>query len=454
MGSFRICRSLREGCCSFTAYKRGFKQETFHHNKEVMKLLWFCTKVDRLFMYRTRARLYFVVYCFPQEGFGALPSGNCLHGYSGEKKEYMEPASDNTPKQRLIPPVSLDGSGRVTSPICIWCLKQIPPSRTHLFPECLGGGFFTHLSCVGCNNYLGHSVESKVLRNVFLTQGIEKLELATSREAFRHARIWDQETGLEMKIGTQGGVSPIPKPIGEADNKFVGTPEERASYFAKRAQRRNPEIDVTPLENFFKEGKTGLFSFDGYKYSTTEHPEAMAELRIEDLTRDPAPALVFKIVYEFLAMLNFLEHPIIGPILDSYIKRHDSESKAPFNIHDSISDFVVSNTDVCFRTCENLREIPFKRFHHAMLRVTPSGVLWCEVGLFTHIQSWFLLTKIGSHDSKILSLLDKAFVFPFKSSEIVIIPFPSVEKREYYDWVNVKLDFKVSELNRAGIRIP
>ncbi len=354
--------------------------------------------------------------------------------------------------QGPIPSVYVDKKGRVISSVCTWCLQQTEPSRSHLFADFLGGRFVTYISCKTCNNFLGHNVEWKALRNAFLTQAVEKLGLSDSRGAYRHAKVWDQETGLEMWHNEHGGVSPIPKPI--AANKFVGTPEDRASYFTKRAKKRNPEIDVTPLEEFFRQGKTGRFSLDGYTYSTIEHPEAMVETRIEGLTRDPSSGLVFKIAYEFMAMLNLLKHSTIGPTLQSFVKRDELKPTQPFEISNSVSDYVVSNTDVCFRSYRHLIEVPFERYHHTMLRVTPGRMLWCEVGFFTQIQSWFLLGRIESCNSNLLTLLDRAFVFPIDDSGLDIFSFPNLLRREYYCWVNEKLDLRVSELNSMGIPIP
>ncbi len=99
------------------------------------------------------------------------------------------------------------------SDLCIWCLQKEKLTKSHLIPDSLGSNFYTFTSCEKCNSYLGREIESKTKNNAFISSALSKLRLATKKEAYRHSRKFDTETGAEMHI-TDEGVSRIaPKKI-------------------------------------------------------------------------------------------------------------------------------------------------------------------------------------------------------------------------------------------------
>jgi len=338
---------------------------------------------------------------------------------------------------------------------CVWCDREGEMSRSHVIPERIGGRFVTYTTCASCNNYLGTKVESECLKNVYVTAALVKSGGEERRTAYRQGRVRDADNGRELRINKDGRVEVIPKP--EGDNGFVDSKEGRVKYFLKRFKKKHPGKDVTPLEEFFETDVGGNFTFHGGTYTTTNYPAGMTKVKIGPFTRDIPPTFVFKVNYEFLSAMGLLSDSWVQERLRQYFSVNLGSTSKRISFNNSLASVVFSNTVFSFREFESKEDIPFKRHHYFILRLTPQQVLYTELTLFGQLKSLFLLGKWkpSSPDDPLMELLDLVNVMPFDDPDpLYITPFPHLEHKKRLKEQDMFLNLQWSQLiNHPGSRL-
>jgi len=334
---------------------------------------------------------------------------------------------DNRP---LAPRIFYRGKTPI-SERCVWCDREGEMSRSHVIPERIGGRFVTYTTCGFCNHYLGTKVESECLKNVYITAALVKAGGEERKTAYRKGQIRDEDNGRELRINKDGRLDVVPKP--ESDKGFAGSKEDRAKYFLKRFKKKHPGKDATSLEEFFESGVDGSFTFHDETYSTTNYPARMAKVKIGPFTRDPNPTFVFKVSYEFLSAMGLLSDSWVQEHLRQYYSVSPGSSSGRILFDDSLTSVVLSNTAFSFRQFDSKEDMPFKRQHYFVLRLTSQQVLYTELTLFGQLKSLFLLGKWepSSQDDPLMVLLDLVNVMPFDDPDpLFLTPFPNLELKE------------------------
>lgn len=318
-------------------------------------------------------------------------------------------------------------------------------SNSHLIPEVLGGKFQFRISCKECNEQLGHKYESKVKKNAFLAAAISKLGIKSAKEAYRHAKIIDDETGFLMKLDA-GQVTPKPKELSKG--KFMGSRKDQKLYHVSRFKKKHPDVDTTPLEKFFDDPQNKSFRFHGHTYRIEEYSSKEITVRIEGLTQEIVPELVFKILYEFLSLNGFLSHPVIGPKMREYVTLGKVNEKTTVVIKPDVARVILGNIYNTFSWYKKLEEIPFKDHHYFIFRMTRKGILYCELVLFGQIRNFFIIGQWSPSDDEIFSVLGRAFIFPMSGGIFGPIVYENVSRKAHITWADAAVDIRTWELEQ------
>lgn len=292
---------------------------------------------------------------------------------------------------------------------CIWCGNIQPLTDSHLFPEVIGGAFAPKVSCEACNSYLGRTFEASIKRNAFLTAAIAKLGLQSKREAFRFARKKDELTGADIHLTADGFAKPIPRPHGK--NGFIGTPDDTKAFALRHFSKLRPNWSIGPLEEFYDDpGRTSL-TRAGITFSKQTFEGGPGEIRLDGLMRDPDPRLIFKIVYEFITVLQLRGVPVIEEALKDLVTIHEERSDERISISSAVNWRTISNTSNCFHQYRQLEEVPFRPVHYVIFRLSRNLNLYIEVTFFNMVRSFFILGKLQRFEDLIMPLVDTAIVF-------------------------------------------
>lgn len=354
----------------------------------------------------------------------------------------------DAPERKLPRPRFGEIGDQIVADRCVWCGESGKMSRSHLFPRMTGARFAPRITCSECNKHLGAIADKEAKKNAFLTAALVKLGIQGRREAYRHAKKFDEELDLEMHITKNGPVKPVKKVEG---NRVIGTPQELKEHMVRQFKKKRPNWPVDEIEKFYDDDKANTLKYAGMKLTKQHFDGGVHEIRIGKLARDPHPYLVFKIVYEYLAMCGMLDHSSVREMLERFVTVDGSmpDQKIVFNESELVPR-VYSNTQWAFRKARQLEEIAFTDYHSVMIGLSTHRVLHMDVVFFGVIRSTFILGRLSGFDSIILPATDCVLVDNFDSS-FEVLRFPNVS---YVDGViasNMSADQRCWELEQAGL---
>lgn len=361
---------------------------------------------------------------------------------SWEEREELELEMENNS-------VSIVADGQtLKSDRCIWCGSTIQLSRSHVFPESIGGKFQPTTTCTDCNNYFGRTVEADLKKNAMFVAAIATFGLATKKEAFRHAHISDPETNHRFKIDDDGFATVVPRKL--KDTSFIGTQEEVKEYFLAWIRKNRPNWPPEPLIQYIEGGSTVPFRYACEVFVNRPFRSEKAILTITNLSRELDPNFLFKISFE---LLNYLFFPKIAALnhylrgfyamnLDSSHRIQFDESMAEKVIINTTSQHVLRNTQ--------LDQIPFKPFHGFCLRLTGSGTPFLELVFFGVLRYLFVIPPSISIPEGTLELLERSVTFELEHSEMTLANLENLRNVEQYVATNSRVDSRASELVVGG----
>ncbi|MCK4857759.1 MAG: hypothetical protein KAT58_07320, partial [candidate division Zixibacteria bacterium] len=209
-----------------------------------------------------------------------------------------------------------ENGDKLCSDICVWCGAKEGLSESHLFPKCIGGSFAARISCQECNSFLGTKFESEAKKNASITAALVKLGIADRRSAYRLGKKLDTESGVEMHIAADGKSKPVTRQV--SDNRFEGSPEQNKAFALRHFRKTRPKWSTKPLEEFYDDPSKQKFTYAGEQYTKKHYPAGDAELAVQ-MQRHPHPNLIFKIIYEFLALFNLQSSNMIQSTLEHLV---------------------------------------------------------------------------------------------------------------------------------------
>jgi hypothetical protein len=331
---------------------------------------------------------------------------------------------------------------------CIWCGSEDKLTESHLFPQSIGGRFAAYTSCGKCNSFLGQKFEQEVKKNAFLTAALVKTGVSDKREAYRHAKKTDVETGINMHITKGGHAKSIPKDLN--GGKFIGTPQEIKNYIISRFKKQYPNWPVKPLEEFYDDPSRRSFTYVGIRYTKKTIQGGPGELKIEGLSRDPHPFLIFKIACEFLALNNLQNHAIIRQMMNGLIAINTRDQLNRIEFSSNIINLVQSNTSNTFQEYRCLENIPFKDYHYIMLRLSVKLTLYVEVVFFGLLRNFLILGELKTFDDRVLPLVDEEFIFPMNRSIGIRQRYRNLVEPIHTRWADAAVDGRMCELSRKS----
>ncbi len=339
----------------------------------------------------------------------------------------------------------------VTANLCIWCGKETKLTKSHLFPECLGIKFYSYTTCRQCNSFIGEEIEGTVMDNPFFTAALAKIGLKNRKEAYRMGKKIDTESGFEVIINDQGKVQPVPKML--TKDRYLGTPEKLKEKAVKSFKRKNPNVDVGPIEKFYDDHVKKEFVYEGIVFSKEITPEGVTEIQIGWKKRDPDPRLIFKIIHEFLTISGLNRDIAIRQNMKGLYKTYDLRKKTVIRFSSELDERCISNTTHAFRNYKYIESIPFGNYHYAMLRLSKKYVLYVEVVFFGIIKTFFTIGNITQLNQHTISMLDRGLIFELGST----IPFekiyPNFERAHESKLCDVVVELRHWEIQQRNERI-
>ncbi|PKK83267.1 MAG: hypothetical protein CVT49_09205 [candidate division Zixibacteria bacterium HGW-Zixibacteria-1] len=153
-------------------------------------------------------------------------------------------------------------------------------------------------------------------------------------------------------------------------------------------------------------------------------------------TRDPDFKFIFKMLYEFMCLRNFLLIPSLRNSLRRFISVDNSSTENRIKIDDELKNYIFSNTANNFRFCEKLEDIPFDKCHYFILRLSCDNILYIEVTLFGLIRNFFIIDKWKDEYDFYSSLLDRVFLFTMDRHELQPFMYPNLNSKDHLLWVD------------------
>lgn len=324
---------------------------------------------------------------------------------------------------------------------CIWCDSIENLTKAHLFPKSIGGNFKPLSTCKECNEFLGAKYEKEVHNNAFITAALVATGLEEKRTAYRYGTKIDEKTGLEMTLTRDGRCKPVP--VKEGEKRFIGTPEEMKAYWVAWLRKKRPNWPVEPLIEFFDDPKRTKFKYACETIVKRLEPSEKIELRI-DLPRDPHPFLIMKIVYESLTYLNFQKDDYFSQLIAKFITVDGTSKDQRILIRDEIGGLIIPNTQNSFREFRKLEDIPFKKRHYIVMRLSKNGILYLEVNLFGQLRNFFVIGQVSNVDID-MTLLDLAIIFPFKGNPYQM-RYMNLVQPIHTKWADAAVELRYNEL--------
>ena len=342
------------------------------------------------------------------------------------------------------PRVSRSGD-EVVSARCVWCGARGGMSGTHIIPKSFGSGYEPRMSCKHCNNVLGSAVEARAWENAYIQAALAKLGIADRRKAYRRAkRKVDLETGFEMKIDKQGRASIVPHP--RAEGGYIGTNRQQMGYYVALFKRLYPNVDTTPVEEFFDDPTRDRLVFKGHTINRKQFDaDESAWLRIES-TSYVHPYWVFKVAYETLSVCGFFGSAKLRHSFRRLYRVCGNEGGERLVFSSLIGDLVLTNLQSGSDIFKALEEIPFEHDHYWCLHLTPRMVLYLEIVLFAQIQLFFLIGLWNWKDQSIAEYLDRVFYYPKHGVDWRMQPFPNLQAAPAVKRMDSVVEQKLSQL--------
>ncbi len=200
---------------------------------------------------------------------------------------------------------------------CIFCRKSGTDdpenvlTADHVIPEVLGGWITINVVCRKCNNaILGAQIESSLKKNIFIATALEKLGLATPKEAYRHA-----ELALKLQSGktvlaqydSNGTINVTPKKL--EDGSLFIPQAQSLSVLKKQAERiKRDSGNATSFDwnSFNQIPLNTLTHIEGTGLSFIKRPDEGNILTISGLDQPVPHRVPSKIAFEHLLLATNL----------------------------------------------------------------------------------------------------------------------------------------------------
>ncbi|MEW5922598.1 MAG: HNH endonuclease [Candidatus Zixiibacteriota bacterium] len=335
------------------------------------------------------------------------------------------------------PKLSLVGN-TIVSDICVWCGEKSKMSKSHLIPQFLGGWFQPKISCEKCNSFLGSKIEEKAKNNAFITAAMVKLGLANEQVAYKKLKKIDVEN--EVEVDFKGSVA-IPR-IKWLDERTLIAPSVKSKKIRiDRIKKKYPHIPMKPIEDFFNDPDKTDFRYDNIVIAKRDYLTKKTKIKMEG-TRDPDNEFIFKLLYEFMCLNNFLKISGLRNSLRKYIHIDKNDVDNRIKIDDKLRKNIFYNTANTFKLCDKLEEIPFTGCHYFVLRLSSDNILYIEVTLFGQLRNFFIIDEWRSEYEVYAGILDRVFLFTIDRQGFPPFMYPNLNLKEHLLWVDAMVKIK------------
>lgn len=270
-------------------------------------------------------------------------------------------------------------------------------SPAPVIPKSLGGGFAPRIVCDKCRDCLAATVERAVSQNSIL-------RAAASRYA-----------------------SPV-------------------SNEEKTAETVREESLVLPIEEFYEDDSRETYRQCGCEFIRQVFGQEIVTLEACNSQRDVDPRLVFKIALEMLDAWDLANDEWLSDRLPRLYSVKDGDNGERISFADELGSLVTSNTERGFQQYRNPEDIPFRRYHYAVLRLSNDGNLYFELTLFGVVRCLFLLGKCDDPSDRLLSVLERCVMFSIDNEQVECGCYPNVPCKRMTVWSDAAMDWRYWQL--------
>jgi len=275
---------------------------------------------------------------------------------------------------------------------CAWCGESGNIVPSNVIPAMLGGSFAPSIACDRCSNFLADELENSVMENEYLKAAVSRLGLS--------------EKAIPTLTGVdQGSVTPL------------------------------------PIEEFYEADSTEEYKQCGCTFTKQVFGQEIQTLDDTSTKRDVDPRLVFKVAYELLSVWGLTEDDWLKARLGRFVTVNEGIGFA-----NELGAFVTGNTEKGFSQYRKAGDIPFKRHHYAVLRMSKDGNLYFELALFGVIRCLLLLGKPSVFHEHLVSFLERCLMFSIDDGRVRRGCFPNVSCKRMTLWSDAAVDWRYWQL--------
>ena len=309
---------------------------------------------------------------------------------------------------------------------CIYCFDQNRDqlSKSHLFPQSIGGRIAARYSCHRCNNLIGTSIEGALKAHLVLAHGICSLGIQPPAKAYDRIPIRDRESKERLKHVDDKlmGTSKIREKNGTKMSR-VAPPKEMRRLISNDVKKKYPE----EWEQYMREYDAGKRVL---RVGNEQHEFRMetkrGEVEFEGKASVPM-GLLAKIVFEAVWAFQQFDAHTIQEFHQSTIRIDREPSDGVVNgiqFDQSFASRVWCITQDVSRGRIPLNDIAFRKYHRIDFRVTENGIAYVRVGFFGVLSYIVAFGKLETDKPSNTELLDRAIIFPVEECAIVPEEYP------------------------------
>jgi hypothetical protein len=263
---------------------------------------------------------------------------------------------------------------------CIYCGKK-QLSRTHVFPDNMGGKAQPLLACRQCNNmfnrYIDVPAQRYVVRCFALAQLGESRGGKSKRDAFRDADIRCPVFNPDIAFQFDDTGALVPK-IKLVKGKGGYLPATKAkTIIPKMVEGKAKEYEMQQINDFLMNRDVKEVVAGAIRVERVRPRDLVTSVNVCGLTTNLDPRLLAKIVYEHSAVWRLHDHGVFSAFRERFLGRMSIEAH---EVDPRLSRRVVAIGNL--RAVADFSKLKYKPFFYIYLGVSESGTTYAIVGFY------------------------------------------------------------------------
>jgi len=281
-------------------------------------------------------------------------------------------------------------------------------------PQVIGGRYGNFKVCGPCNNYIGTTFEKEFKDSLYFVNGIEKLRISGTKNAFSQAHAEDPTTG-QPYVRKGGEFVPVFKPV--SAEKSLGPKEELHKHTINWLKRHRPK-DAELYEAQANLDLRDIVVSNGVFEIREEPPEKLIEVKSKRTFPDGGLA---KIVYEIMAEFEFPDSELFSEFKNTTFEvRRSANDRTKILLSPSYRYRVNLVDRHVLKNTEDYATLDYQPFHHIDLRLTPENIAYVHLYFFGIVS---VIVVLGpTHDPKVKTRgrIGSHLVFPLSGKDTMI----------------------------------